>query len=308
MAKTVTKYPQWEYYLLKAIGAPQNEAQLEALNLWWRNEGMPDAANNWLAITAPSSNLNEWGQIGSAPGVDNYGQNRNAIEPGVWNSFHNGQYHVLTFPTQSAGINALVSFLQHGHTGIITAFQDQNATVDSIGSAITADGGWGNDGRKIIAQSGGTSVYVGTNSPGGTAKTGVGQANHNGSNSSFTNCSSDAVIIGTPGIIGSFGKINILNACQAKAIVAGLTIGLGVGIMIVGLGQIGLSITAQSTLGQTVLSTVGARVTGGVKNATNNVLDNVTTRRSRPAAKDEDEGDKYEWESDIRSQVSGDKS
>jgi len=300
MAKTVTKYPQWEYYLLKAIGAPQNEAQLEALNLWWRNEGMPDAANNWLAITAPSSNLNEWGQIGSAPGVDNYGQNRNAIEPGVWNSFHNGQYHVLTFPTQSAGINALVSFLEHGHTDIITAFRDPSATVDSIGNAITADGGWGNDGRKIIAQSGGTSVYIGTNSPGGKAKTGVGQANNGGSNSSFTNCSSDQVIIGTPGIIGSFGKINILNACQAKAIVAGLTIGVGVAIIGFGFVQMGLAITARSTVGQAVLGTVGARVTGSVKKGTNQVIDNVSSAFRRPKTED---GDQYEWESDIREQV-----
>lgn len=306
MAKTTTKYPMWEYHLLKTLGAPQNEAQLEALNLWWRNEGMPDAANNWLAITSSTGNLNQWGQIGSAPGVDNYGQNRQAIEPGVWNSFHNGLYHVLTFPTQAAGINALVSFLQHGHTGIITALQDDNASVDSIANAITADGGWGNDGRKMIQQSGGSSVYVGTNSPGGIAKkTGPGQTNNGGSNSSFTNCASDQVLVGTPGVFG-VGKFSLINACQAKAIVAGLTIGVGTAVMLLGVAQLGLAITARSTIGQAALSTIGARVTGGVKSGTNKLIDNVTSRSSKPA--DEDEGDKYDWESDIRNQVSGDKS
>ena len=134
-AATSRDYPQWEYDFLSSIGAPQNKAQLDALNLWAGSEGMPANTNNFLAITDPN------GEFGT-PG----GQPPGALAPGVWNYVKGTRTPlVVTFPSRSAGINALVSFLQHGHQGIIAALRDDKATVESIRSAVAADGAWGGD-------------------------------------------------------------------------------------------------------------------------------------------------------------------
>ena len=120
-AATSKDYPSWEYDLLTALGAPQNKAQLDALNLWAASEGMPASTNNFLAITDPGG---EFGATGGDPA--------GALATGVWNYDSKGNPLVVTFASLSSGINALVSFLQHGHKGIVDAFLGKKG----IGSAF----------------------------------------------------------------------------------------------------------------------------------------------------------------------------
>ena len=240
-------YPQWEYYLLKSIGAPQGPAQLDALNLWARSEGMPATTNNWLAITDPNG---EFGATGGLP--------QGALATGVWNYQKDGKTPlVVTFASLSNGVSAISSFLQHGHTGIIDALKNPNATVETIATAIQKDGAWGNDGNVILGNIG-APIYS------GGAQTGKAAEN---TTSSFTQCNSKNTIIGTPGIIGNFGSINILNPCQAKALVGGLTIGLGA--VVFGAGLFIITANAVKTLG---LSSITSTVTDALKKSQQTVL------------------------------------
>jgi len=237
-AQTVAQgYPEWEYRLLSALNAPRGYAQLEALNLWARKEGLPDDANNWLALTDPN---NEFGQAGGDP--------KGALANGVWNYDAKGNPLVVTFPTQAHGISATVKFLSAGYGDIIAALQDPNATVDSIGQAVAAhSNAWGGDGNYILTESGNPAVASSVYTNG--AQTGP-NASSTGGGSSFTHCNSANTIIGTPGIIGSIGKINLLNPCQAKAIVGGLTVGIGLSILVFGIVVVIRGEAAQSVISQ----------------------------------------------------------
>lgn len=73
-AATKQQYPQWEYDLLRALQAPINTPQLQALNYWAAAEGMPADTNNFLAITDPGQ---EFGATGGDPA--------GALANGVWN-------------------------------------------------------------------------------------------------------------------------------------------------------------------------------------------------------------------------------
>jgi len=230
----VTDYPLWERYLLIALGAPQNPAQLEALNNWARAEGMPGDTNNWLAITDP----NNWY---GTPGGDPAG----ALANGVWNYESNGTTPlVVTFATQAQGISALVKFLNAGHTDIIEALRDPKATVESIGAAVEADKGWGGDGNKIIELAGGNpSVYKDN----GTGTQGPSTIYKNGPTGSltFSQCNPNDSLLGENGVsvLGYtvVPGVHLFNACQLKAVVAGLTIGLGVSILGLGVTLIALN-------------------------------------------------------------------
>ena len=231
-AATSKDYPSWEYDLLTALGAPQNKAQLDALNLWAASEGMPASTNNFLAITDPGG---EFGATGGDPA--------GALATGVWNYDSKGNPLVVTFASLSSGLNALVSFLQHGHQGIIDALRDPNATVESIRSAVAADGAWGGDAfargsRTSTAQTG---IYR------GGSPTGVNGAVAGLGSSSFYQCNSSNTIIGEGGIVFGIGKATLLNPCQAKAITGGLIVGFGFIVMMAGV--ILTTTTAVKTLG-----------------------------------------------------------
>jgi len=212
-------YPQWEYYFLRAIQAPVNQVQLQALDNWWRSEGMPTETNNWLAITSNDSlGLNVWGP-----------------SSGIWNSFgKNKSNHVLTYATRSTGINALVDFLNNGHEEIITAFRDPGASLDSIAAAVAKDGGWGKNDPKIIANA--TGIYTNQGEP-------VIKQGDSGIGKGFTQCGQEPAVLGTPSIplIGSF---TLISACQGKALVGGLLVvagstimGLGISVLIIKYGS-----------------------------------------------------------------------
>ena len=237
-AQTVHQgYPEWEYRLLSALGAPRGYAQLEALNLWARKEGLPDDANNWLALSDPN---NEFGQAGGDP--------KGALANGVWNYDAKGNPLVVTFPSQASGVSATVKFLSAGYGDIIAALQDPNATVDSIGQAVALHANaWGGDGNYILTESGNPAVASSIYTNG--AQTGP-NASKTGGGSSFTQCNSSNVILGYGGIGLGIGKVNILNPCQAKAIVGGLMVGLGVSLMVFGVVVVIRGEAAQSVISQ----------------------------------------------------------
>jgi hypothetical protein len=207
---------------------------------------MPATTNNWLAITDPNQ---EFGPTGGLP--------QGALATGVWNYDKNGNPLVVTFASLSSGVSAIASFLQHGHQGVIDSLKNPNATIETIATAIQKDGAWGNDGN-VILNNIGSPIYHGGTSTGKNADT---------TSSGFTQCNSKNVIVGTPGIIGGFGSINILNACQAKALVGGLNIGLGV--IIFGAGLFIISSNAVATLG---LNSVTSSLTDALKKSQQTVL------------------------------------
>jgi len=230
------QYPLWERYLLIALNAPQNAAQLEALNLWAKAEGLPGDTNNWLALTDPG---NEFGQAGGDP--------KGALANGVWNYDSAGNPLVVTFPTQAAGISATVKFLNAGYQDVIAALRDPNATVESIGQAVANNKrAWGGDGSFILNNASSNSVY----SDSGTGTQGAADIYKNGSTGklTFTQCNSADSLIGENGLFG-FGAVHLLNACQLKAIVGGLCIGLGVSIF--GLGVTLVVLNSQTVQGVT---------------------------------------------------------
>jgi len=268
---TTSSFPAWEYAFLKLIGAPQNEAQLQALNNWARAEGMPDGANNWLAFTAPATDLNMWGTVGSSSNVDQYGGPRQAIAPGQWNLFDNGKYSVVTYPTMAAGVQALYEFLSHGHDTILRELKNPNATITSIGDAITADKAWGNDGKKIIAYSNG-GVYSGGGQTGGGANiTGKG----------FTQCGNNGAVIGTPSIpvIGSF---TLINQCQGKALVGGFLIGMGGFLMLQGVLLTTVAVGLNSGVVQAAVNLIPGG--GTVAQAAKGAVSGIKPRRSSSTA------------------------
>ena len=224
-------YPSWEYAVLSAIGAPAGTAQLQTLNFWARSEGMPANTNNWLAIT--ESYLNEWGTIGDSS------KNVNTISPGVWNS-----ENVVVYPTLSTGVNALASFLQHGHTGIIKAFQDPNATVESITKAIAKDGGWNSDPTTILQIAGLDPNLVPIYKNGAT----TGDVTSQDPGVNFTQCNTGGPVLGWGGVLG-VGGFTILDSCQAKALVGGLLVGVG-GLIMAG----GITIIVGNQVGPALVS------------------------------------------------------
>ena len=257
-AATSRDYPQWEYDFLSSIGAPQNKAQLDALNLWAGSEGMPANTNNFLAITDPN------GEFGT-PG----GQPPGALAPGVWNYVKGTRTPlVVTFPSRSAGINALVSFLQHGHQGIIAALRDDKATVESIRSAVAADGAWGGDAfakgaRTSTAQTG---IFQ------GGAPSGANATKAKLGGSSFYQCQSNQAVIGEGGIVFGIGKVTLVNSCQAKALCGGLVVGVGGLLMVTGLVLLGVA--AVEKLG---VNSLVQKVASPLTNLQNQILNTNST-------------------------------
>lgn len=260
MAAATTKgqFPTWEYDLLKALGAPQDLPQLQALNYWAAAEGMPATTNNFLAITDPGQ---EFGATGGDPA--------GALATGVWNYSSDGQPLVVTFSSLSNGINALVSFLQHGHTGIVDALKDPNATVQSIAQAVADDGAWGSDGAAIARMDGSTVIYRGGSATGPNGSVaGLGPT-------TFYQCNSSNTIIGEGGIVFGIGKLTILNPCQAKAIVGGLIV--GVGFVVMGAGVFLLGSAAVKQLG---VKEIAGAITDALSKSQNAILGSKTNTPS----------------------------
>lgn len=205
-------YPSWEYDVLRMLGAPQGEPQLRILNVIAGHEGMPSDTNNWLAIT--ESTPNEWGPIGAS---DKSVASR-SLSNGIWNSDN-----VVTYRTQSQGVQALVDFLQHGHTGIVTALRNPDATNESIAQAIIADGAWSGDDNALEA---GANLPI--TAPVYTGGASTGDKSTEDSKITFTNCGDRKGGI-------KLGPWTLFNSCELKALTGGLLVGLGGVVVVAGI-------------------------------------------------------------------------
>ena len=201
------QFPAWEYDVFRALGNfNPTEAQLRAMNAIAGNEAMPDAANNWLAITETTPN--EWGPTGTAKGV-------NTIAPGIWNSAG-----VVTYKTHAQGVQAMADFIQHGHPDLLKLLRDPNASYNDIGNAFLRNG-WPGDqaalqraaaeGATFIPSTGGEKTYAQSSPP-----------------TSGNGCSGRPDLLGFDTVVG---HQTILSACAGKALLGGLMVGLGVAIM-----------------------------------------------------------------------------
>lgn len=220
------KFPQWEYDVLQQLGAKATEANLVVLNAIAKAEGMPESANNWLAIEA--STPGEWGPQGSEKAISNYGKPGNAVSSGEWNSSG-----VATYASYATGVQALADFLQHGHPKIVAALQNPSSTVATVAQAFIQDGAWAGDDASIAKAA---SIPAAEYEPWVSSSNGSSGSSSTSSGITFSHCDSRAAIIQLPGL---FGNVTVLNACQAKAIVGGVLVGVGAIIIAGGIVLIG---------------------------------------------------------------------
>jgi len=202
----VATFPQWEYGLLSALGAPASQNNLTALNLWAQSEG--SVTNNALATSGRGAGASTCvAQCGSSSPIYEYDN----VQDGVAQMarFLGGSYY----------------------TGIVRAFQ-QDAGLSAIFSAINASP-WCKgcqNGQYPIALSnavGGKKVSTSPTVGGGSAGAGTGtSAGTGGDGSGLSACVVQFPLsFSTP--IGSIGGC-LLNKGQLKwwtgavAIVAGL--------------------------------------------------------------------------------------
>ena len=103
-------FPQWEYDLLKALGAPASQPNLTALNLWAQSEG--SVTNNPLATSGKGAGASACvAQCGSTSPIYEYA-------------------------TEAQGVAHMASFLQgSNYTAIVRAFV-QNSGLAAIYQAI----------------------------------------------------------------------------------------------------------------------------------------------------------------------------
>lgn len=95
--------PQWITTLLNAIGAQPTQQNVSFLEQWQSNEGSGVAnANNPLAITWYSG----WGPSGASGNYNSLG--------------------VLEFPDLQTGINATITYIEHGYSNVIAALKSGN--------------------------------------------------------------------------------------------------------------------------------------------------------------------------------------
>jgi hypothetical protein len=265
VVQSVKSYPTWEYNLISTLGGKPNPVNLLVLNLWAAKEGVNPKANNWLAVSNPNNFL----------GV---------TDPQY---LANNPDSIASFPTESAGVNGIAQFLQAGHKKVISALINPQATVADIANAITTDGAWGGDGAYIL------STFTGDTTLGLTvpvyrdgATTGPQGDTVGAGDATFKQCNSQNVILGEGGILG-VGKANLLNACQAKAIVGGLLVGLGGAIFLGGLALIVTKgVESQGVgaiLGRGAAKDITAPVKGAATTATTASTAPVAARPARPA-------------------------
>jgi len=213
-APKITNYPAWEYALLAKLNAPVNAITLVGLNLWAKSEGVEATANNPLAITDPNQEFGpDTGTINSAG--------------------------VASFGSMGDGVDATANFLSApDYAGIVTALR-QGTSLNAIYQAINASP-WcrncqgGDYPNAFVGYTGVSSVQLGSipifhgGSPSGSGAVTGGAAE---SAAGFYQCNKSTTIIGGGDSIIHF---NILDACQAKALVGGLLIGAGVVVMVFG--------------------------------------------------------------------------
>ena len=202
-APTKSRYPQWQYDLLQTLGAKPTPTNLQFLNLWAAAEGVAATNNNPLAITDPG---NQW-------------QHSGVIAP-------NGGYPVYAFPSESIGVQATASFLQHGYQPVIDALKAGNnlgamyAAVNGSGwCSGCQDGHYPNTVFQALNGKAPSVIFQG-----GSAGAGA-QTNYQGKP---VGCSDQG------GVKIPLGP-RLFTQCQNKAILGGLLVGGGSVLVILGL-------------------------------------------------------------------------
>jgi len=248
-AFTSQQFPAWEYDVFRALGNfHPTPNQLKVLNVVAGNESLPDAANNWLAITETTPN--EWGPTGTAKGVP-------TIAPGIWNSAG-----VVTYKTHAQGVQALADFLQHGHPDLLKLLRDPNASYNDLAAAFVRNG-WPGDKAALAAAAAQGATYVPSTSGEKTYAQSTPPKSGNG-------CGGRPDVLGFDTVIG---HQTILSACGGKALLGGLMVGVGVAIMAGGVAiiiknadqRLGLSDIAKEVAKPT--TTLSNRLFGRTKEA-----------------------------------------
>lgn len=259
-------FPQWEYDLLKALGAPSSPNNLAALNLWAQSEG--SVTNNPLATSGQGAGASKCvAQCGSSSPIYEY-------------------------DTEANGVAQMSSFLKGSYyTAIVRAFQ-QDAGLAAIYQAINSSP-WCKgcqNGRYPIALanqvslpgSQSTNPTVGT----GQASSGSGGGSSGGSGSSLQDC-----VIKFPGLLFLSGPC-ILTKGGVKWLsgMAALVVGTGLGMFgVVVLAAYGFDASGAR---RAVTRTAGAlptpvgraiRATGGGSRS-RNVSRGTSSRGSLPTA------------------------
>jgi hypothetical protein len=252
---SIKDYPRWEYDVIQGLGGKPNPVNLLVMNLIAGAEGMPGDANNWMAIT---------GGLGT-PGGDAGGK---AVAPGEWNTFGaGGDEHVAVYPNLAKGVQGTIDFFNlPNHAKLKAALINPSTTLGQLVQAFITDGAWAGDDATLLKNYYATTtlgvtppIYkagVTTGPASGEAGTGSG---------TFKQCNSRNVLIGEGGVLG-VGKLNLLNACQAKAIVGGLLVGLGGAIFLGGLALIVTKGVESAGVGA-ILGRGGGDITAPVKGA-----------------------------------------
>jgi hypothetical protein len=225
----VATFPQWEYDLLKALGAPASQNNLTALNLWAQSEG--SVTNNPLATSGKG--------VGATTCVAQCGSSSPIYE----------------YDTEAHGVAQMAQFLKGSYyTAIVRAFV-QDSGLAAIYQAINASS-WckgcqnGHYPTELFSAANGTSPSTSPTVGTGSA-TGAGGS---GSGSSLSEC-----VIQLPGFLFFSGpcfltKGGVKWLSGVAALGAGVLLG-GFGVVLLA-SAVGKSTGATSAVGK-VAKTVG---------------------------------------------------
>lgn len=201
-------FPQWEYDLLKSLGAPASQNNLTALNLWAQSEG--SVTNNALATSGRGAGATTCvAQCGSTSPIYEYATEADGVA------------HMAAFLKGSFYSQIVRSFAQDA--GLAAIFQAINASPWCKGCqngqypvALSKAAGGG---------SASTSPTVGAGSAGSTSSGGSSSSSSGGSGSSLSQC-----VIQFPGLLFFSGPC-LLTKGGVKWLggAAAMIVGAGIG-------------------------------------------------------------------------------
>lgn len=216
-------FPQWEYDLLKALGAPASQNNLTALNLWAQSEG--SVTNNPLATSGKGAGATKCvAQCGSSSPIYEY-------------------------DTEANGVAQMAGFLKGSYyTAIVRAFaQDAGlaAIFQAVNSSPWCKGCQSGQYPVDLSQAAGgkapsTSPTVGSGSGGSASSSTGGSSSSNSSGSSLSTC-----VIQLPGFLFFSGPCFLTKGgVKWLSGVAALVAGAGIGAFgVVMLAAYGLNVS-----------------------------------------------------------------
>lgn len=226
-------FPQWEYDLLKALGAPPSQNNLTALNLWAQSEG--SVTNNPLATSGKGAGATTCvAQCGSTSPIYEY-------------------------DTEADGVAHMAGFLKGSYYSAIVRAFAQDAGIAAIFQAINSSP-WCKgcqNGQYPVALS--KAAGGGASSVNPTVGAGTGTAAGSGSGGSSGGTSLSQCVISFPGFLFFSGPC-VLTKGGVKWLsgVAALVVGAGVGAFgVIALAAWGLDASGAKQTVQKVAKTAG---------------------------------------------------